>query len=460
MSLQGVLYERRLIWRHRMGQGFEWLCRLSTLAALAIVLLLLGSILFKALSPGRGKGLAAVSLPDSETSDPQSDELSYSVSNIFGGQFEDKNQPGLRKNVFTREDIQQGRILFNHDGRRSSPIFDLTIRSTSSADQASKTSPDQASKTWKKVGPGHEPEHVLIPSVHLPKPANPYGWITWRLLTSADSDDPLESGMMPGLWGSLWLVGLTTLMAVPLGVGAAVYLEEYAKPTILTKFIQLNIANLAGVPSIVYGILGFTVFSRMFGMFDKEKTFIQFGGILGFKPIEISLPLGPAVLAGAFTLTLLCLPVVIITAQEALRSIPASLRHAAYALGATRWQTIWHQVLPAALPGILTGVILSLSRAIGEAAPLVVIGVKAHIIWTPGDIKGIGDLVQHPEKLIQGPFDKFTALPIQVLSLISETSPNFEHVAAAGILVLLATLLSMNGFAIFMRQRLQRKNNW
>ena len=248
-------------------------------------------------------------------------------------------------------------------------------------------------------------------------------------------------------------------MAVPLGVGAAVYLEEYSKPTTLTKLIQLNIANLAGVPSIVYGILGFTVFSRMFGMFDGQKS------LLSLKPpwcapIDIPLPLGPVVLSGACTLALLSLPVIIIASQEALRSVPASLRHAAYALGATKWQTIWHQVLPAALPGILTGVILSLSRAIGEAAPLAVIGVAAQLSYAPGRITGVGDVVQHPEKLIRAPFDRFTALPIQIYSWINEAVPNFEHVAAAGILVLLGCLLSMNGVAIFIRQRFQQKIRW
>lgn len=457
MSLQGDLYERRLIWRHRMGQGFEWLCRLATIGALAFLLILLGSILIKAFTPGRGKGLAAVSMPasgshDSGSHDVVGDDLSYRVSNISGGQFEEKDRPGIKQSIFTLRDVQQGKIVFNHDGRRVTPLFDLTIDSKFSA--------DKASQSWKKVGPGREPEGVAIPSVHPPKPANPWGWLTWRLLTHGNSDDPIDSGIMPGLWGSLWLVGLTTLMAVPLGVGAAVYLEEYSKPTLTTKFIQLNISNLAGVPSIVYGILGFTVFSRMFGIFDKEKTYVEIGGMLGLKTIEISLPLGPVVLAGACTLTLLSLPLVIITSQEALRSIPASIRHAAYALGASRWQTIWHQVLPAALPGILTGVILSLSRAIGEAAPLAVIGVAAQISWAPGEITGVGDLVQHPEKLIKAPFDRFTALPIQIYSWVNDAAPNFEHVAAAGILVLLITLLSLNGAAIFIRQRFQRKNNW
>ena len=298
------------------------------------------------------------------------------------------------------------------------------------------------------------------PKFRGPPPAKPCGWLTWGFLTSFNSGDPLEAGILAGLWGSVWLIALTALMAVPLGVGAAVYLEEYSKPTTLTKLIQLNIANLAGVPSIVYGILGFTVFSRMFGVFDGDKTVVTIN-LLIVKPVDISLPFGPVVISGACTLALLSLPVVIISSQEALRSVPASLRHAAYALGATKWQTIWHQVLPAALPGILTGVILSLSRAIGEAAPLAVIGVAAQLeLRSRGRSRELRDVVQHPEKLIRAPFDRFTALPNQIYSWINEASPNFEHVAAAGILVLLATLLTMNGTAIFIRQRFQQKIRW
>jgi len=311
--------------------------------------------------------------------------------------------------------------------------------------------------TYTKVGPGNFPPDATIPMIDAPAPPRPWGWLTWKFLTTGNSYDPMEAGIMVGLWGSLWLTVLTAFMAVPVGIGAAIYLEEYSKPSLLTKFIQLNISNLAGVPSIVYGILGFTVFSRMFGMFDNQATVLSLK-LSKTESIDITLPLGPVVLSGAFTLALLSLPVVIITSQEALRAIPASLRHAAYALGATRWQTIWHQVLPAALPGILTGVILSLSRAIGEAAPLAVIGVAAQLSFAPGRITGVGDLLQHPDKLIRAPFDKFTALPIQVYSWVNEASPNFEHVAAAGILVLLVTMLSMNGIAIFLRQRYQGKN--
>ena len=447
MSLHGELYERRLVWRHRMGKGFEWLCRLATLAALSILLILLGSIIGMAFSAGRGKGLAPVTLAG-ESTPATGETLKFRILRSQGGQFAFTDQPGRSVNEFTADDILQDRVRFDHDGRRDSPVFDLE-----------RNSADGVKVVLFKVGELPQPATELVPVVHPAPRANPSGWLTWKFLTQYNSYDPLEAGILGGLWGSIWLIGLTTVMAVPLGVGAAVYLEEYAKPTRLTKLIQLNIANLAGVPSIVYGILGFTVFSRMFGLFDRNKTVLSLKPPF-FAPVDIPLPLGPVVLSGACTLALLSLPVIIIASKEALRSVPASLRHAAYALGATKWQTIRHQVLPAALPGILTGVILSLSRAIGEAAPLVVIGVAAQLSYSPGRITGVGDVVQHPDKLLRAPFDRFTALPIQIYSWINEANPNFEHVAAAGILVLLGCLLSVNGLAIFIRQRFQQKIRW
>ncbi|WP_373652197.1 phosphate ABC transporter permease PstA [Schlesneria sp. DSM 10557] len=448
MSLRNDSYERLLNRRHTVGFMFEWLCRLATLAALSFLLVLIGSILVTAFSPGRGKGLAPVTPQTKAPFTESAPEFVFNVSNVSGGAFELKDRPGHRVTAFTSSDLRNGVVQFNHDGRRAAPAYDLKVST------ASDSGTDSVAYT--KVGPGNFPDDPRVPVVGPPRSPKPWGWLTWKFLTSGNSYEPTEAGIMVGLWGSIWLIFLTACMAVPVGVGAAVYLEEYAKPTILTRFIQLNISNLAGVPSIVYGILGFTVFSRMFGIFDKQATYVSLK-LPGMSSIDITLPLGPVLLSGACTLALLSLPVVIITSQEALRAIPASLRHAAYALGATKWQTMWHQVLPAALPGILTGVILSLSRAIGEAAPLAVIGVAAQLSYAPGRITGLGDVLQHPDKLIRAPFDRFTALPIQVYSWVNEAAPNFEHVAAAGILVLLATLLSMNGIAIFVRQRYQRK---
>jgi phosphate transport system permease protein len=283
-----------------------------------------------------------------------------------------------------------------------------------------------------------------------------WGWLTWSFLTSYDSSMPRKAGIFPGLWGTIWLIGMTGVFCVPLGVGAAVYLEEYARRNWITRFIQLNISNLAGVPSIVYGMLGYTVFVRMF---DIERQ--SFAVSLGFTSFEFNLPFGRTVIAGALTLTLLSLPVVIIASQEALRAVPSSIRHAAYALGATKWQTIWHQVLPASMPGILTGVILALSRALGETAPLAVLGVATYITFTPGRIRSVGDVVTDPGKLLQAPFDQFSAIPLQIYNWVFEQHRDFQyHVAAAGILVLLGLLILTNGTAIYLRHRFAGKIRW
>lgn len=280
--------------------------------------------------------------------------------------------------------------------------------------------------------------------------------LTFKFLTSFDSYKPEAAGMLAGILGSFWLITFTAGLCVPIGVGAAVYLEEYARSNWLTRFIQLNISNLAGVPSIVFGILGFTAFVRMFGM-PRSAVVLT----LGFTDIRVPLPFGRSVIAGALTLALLCLPVVIIASQEALRSVPASLRHAALALGATKWQTISRQVLPAALPGILTGVILALSRALGETAPLAVLGAAFFITFAPGRINSAADLGQHPDRLLHVPFDQFTAMPLQIYNWVNEQSRDFQqHVAAAGIVVLLVILVCMNGTAILIRHHFQRKIRW
>ncbi|MBX3411690.1 MAG: phosphate ABC transporter permease PstA [Pirellulales bacterium] len=244
------------------------------------------------------------------------------------------------------------------------------------------------------------------------------GSLTWDLLTRLPSRLPERAGIKAAALGSLWLIGLTTLISVPVGVGAAIYLEEYARDGRLRRLIQLNIANLAGVPSIVYGILGLGLFVR-------------------------ALALDRSVISGALTLSLVILPVVILTAQEALRSVPVSIRHASYALGATRWQTIWHQVLPVSIPGILTGVILAVSRALGEAAPLVAVGAVAYVSFVPSGLR-----------------DAYTALPIQIFDWSQRPQREFHDLAAAAIIVLLAVLLCLNGIAVYLRQRYGKRVRW
>lgn len=245
-----------------------------------------------------------------------------------------------------------------------------------------------------------------------------FPYLTWHFLTSYPSRFPAKAGILPALVSSIWLIALTTLFSVPIGVGAAVYLEEYAKASRWRNLVQLNISNLAGVPSIVYGILGLGLFVR-------------------------ALMLERSILAGALTLTLVILPIIILAAQEALRAVPDSIRGASYALGATRWQTVRYQVLPAALPGIMTGVILAISRALGEAAPLVAIGAATFITFVP-----------------QSPGDEFSSLPVQIFDWASRPQAEFRDVAGAGIIVLLSLLMVMNAGAVFVRYRYGQRIRW
>ena len=290
------------------------------------------------------------------------------------------------------------------------------------------------------------------------------GFLDWQFFTSFDSQRPERAGIWAGLIGSIWLIALTFMTAIPIGVGAAVYLEEYARDTWIVRFIRVNLSNLAGVPSIVYGILGLTVFVRMFDLFAREGMVTRLAGkhieAIIIAGVEIPLPLGKSLLAGAFTMSILILPVIIVATQEALRSIPPSLRHASLALGATRWQTVRHQVLPAAVPGIMTGIILSVSRAIGETAPLIVVGAVGFARFAPGGIGSLKDLTTHPSGLLQAPFDKYTVMPVQIFNWVGQAQQEFQRVAAAGILVLLCLLLFMNGIAIVIRNRYQKKLRW
>ena len=236
-----------------------------------------------------------------------------------------------------------------------------------------------------------------------------------HFLTSYPSRFPEEAGLRSALLGTLWMLGLTALIAFPLSVGAAIYLEEYAPDNRLTRFIQLNIANLAGVPSVVYGLLGLGLFVRWFA-------------------------LGRSVLAGSMTMALLILPLIIVASREAIRAVPDGQREASYALGATKWQTVYRTVLPAAGGGILTGTILALARAIGETAPLITIGALTFIAFDPN-----------------GPLDLFTVLPIQIFNWVSLPQREFSNLAAGGIVILLVVLLIANSAALFVRFRLQRR---
>ena len=239
--------------------------------------------------------------------------------------------------------------------------------------------------------------------------------LSWDFITGFPSRRPQDAGIFHALSGSIFVILVTGLLAVPIGVASAIYLEEYGRRNLVARIIEINITNLAAVPSIIYGLLGLGLFVRALGM-------------------------GRSVMAGASTLALLVLPVVILATREALRAVPSSIREGSYALGATKWQTVWFQVLPIALPGILTGMILALSRAIGETAPLISIGALTFVAFAPDGI-----------------WSPFTVLPIQIFNWVSRPQVEFQANAAAGILVLLALLLTMNAAAIWLRDRYQKK---
>lgn len=256
-------------------------------------------------------------------------------------------------------------------------------------------------------------------------------WLNTDFVTRPQSSEALTAGIRTAILGSLFTILITVLFAFPVGVGAAIYLEEYASDNWLNRIIQTNINNLAGVPSIVYGILGLAIFVRALEP-------ITSGEFLG--NVDPTTANGRTILSAGLTLGLLVLPIIIINAQEAIRAVPQSLRKASYGIGATKWQTVWYHVLPNAMPGILTGTILAVSRAIGETAPLVVIGASTAISFDP-----------------TGPFSKFTTLPIQIYQWTARPQPEFRSIAAATILVLLTLLLTLNASAIMLRNRFSRR---
>lgn len=233
--------------------------------------------------------------------------------------------------------------------------------------------------------------------------------IDWDFITNYPSRNPAKAGILSALAGTLWIIVLTSLSAIPVGIGAAIYLEEFAGKSRLARIIELNITNLAGVPSIIYGLLGLEIFGRIFGM-------------------------GGSILAGSFTLALLILPIIIVATREAIKAVPSSLREASYALGASQWQTIKMTVLPSAGSGIITGIIIALSRAIGEAAPLIVVGALAYVPFVPTT-----------------PTSQFTVLPIQIFNWVSRPQEAFLVNASAGIIILLGITFLMNAFAVYLR---------
>lgn len=239
--------------------------------------------------------------------------------------------------------------------------------------------------------------------------------IDWDFITSLPSRNAESAGIFTALMGSVWILVLTTIISLPLGIAAAIYLEEYARKNKVSSLLEINISNLAGVPSIIYGLLGLEIFVRIMQM-------------------------GASILAGSFTLALLILPIVIVSTREAIKAVPKSVRDGSYALGASKWQTVSSQLLPASFGGILTGVILALSRAVGETAPLIVIGALAYVPFAP-----------------ESPMDEFSVLPIQIFNWVSRPQAGFETNAAAAIIILLLITFIMNGIAVYFRNRWQKK---
>ena len=239
-------------------------------------------------------------------------------------------------------------------------------------------------------------------------------FLNWKFLTNYASRKPLESGILAPMAGTVWVVGLTAIFTVPVGIGTAIYLEEFARKNRLTRLIELNISNLAGVPSVIYGLLGLAVFVQF--LFNGSRNLT----------------------AGALTMTLLILPIVIIATQEAIKAVPSSYRDAAYAMGATRWQVVKTVVMPQAVPGMMSGIILALSRAVGESAPILIISSLVWVTFVP-----------------TSPDSKFTVLPLQIFTWVSQPQEDFRSIAAAGIIVLLLILLGMNAVAIWIRNKYQ-----
>lgn len=242
--------------------------------------------------------------------------------------------------------------------------------------------------------------------------------IDWKFITSLPSRFHAKAGILTAWTGTVWIFAITALIAIPIGISTGIYLEEYAKKTRLANILEINIANLAGVPSIIYGILGLEIFVR----------------ILHF---------GTSILAGSFTLALLILPIIVVATKESVRAVPQSIKDAAYGLGATKWQTIWTQVLPASFSGIMTGIILALSRVVGETAPLIVVGALAYVPF-----------------VAKTPMDEFTVLPMQIFNWISRPQHGFVVNAAAAIIVLLVIVFILNGIAVLIRNKASKNANW
>ncbi len=398
-------FSRNIAWRRRIGAFWRGVLLLS----LVIALLGLTLLLYKIVDSTFGYVALEYRRPPAELLDnrslaevSQAELVAILQNNVSAGRFRklDREAPIAERSkdeVYTLllEEVARQRVV------RSWTLTDSIFR-RAAIEQAMRDTYEDATLEFRS-------------------------WLSWSFLNTPMSSRSDFAGVRTAILGSLWMIGLTILVAFPLGVGAAIYLEEYAGRNRLNRIIQTNINNLGGVPSIIYGMLGLSIFVRALNV-------VTSGRVAGLDNDN-----GRTILAAALTMALLVLPLIIINAQEAIRAVPSSLRQASLALGATQWQTIWHHVLPLAFPGILTGNILAMSRAIGETAPLIVVGASTYIVTDP-----------------DGPFARFTALPILIYNWTSQPQEEFRKIAAAAIMVLLLMLLSLNSVAIILRNRFRR----
>lgn len=393
--------------RSRRTVGTIW--RTLFLASLVLALVALGALLYKVVDDAFGYVALEYRTPPAELLGgrgleqvTEADLIAILQENLSAGRFRNLNNEQAfdartKEELWTvvLEDVARLRV------ERSWSLTDSLLRKPAIEQQMAADFPD-ATLTFRS-------------------------WINYTFLSTPMSSKPEFTGVRTALLGSLYMILITIAIALPLGIGAAIYLEEYAGKSWLNNLIKTNISNLAGVPSIIYGMLGLSVFVR-------ALNFITSGQVFGVNNQN-----GRTILAAALTMALLILPLIIINAQEAIRAVPSSLRQASYGVGATKWQTIWHHVLPMAFPGILTGNILAVSRAVGETAPLIVVGASTYIVTDP-----------------DGVFSRFTALPIIIYNWTSQPQEEFRRAAAAAIIVLLVLLLTLNSVAIFLRNRMRK----
>jgi phosphate transport system permease protein len=396
--------------RHRAGRIWHVVFQASTIIGIIVLTALLYNIV------NQSFGLAAIQ----NEVDPETLAVdSVPLEKLGKEQLVQILQENVSKGLFRRLESDQP---FAERTREN--VYDLVIE---------RVVEPQVVQTWSLY------DSLFYRSAVLAEAAEAYpdakiefvSWINPKFVTTPQSSDPEKAGVRTAVFGSLWTIAITILFAFPLGVGAAIYLEEYASDNFVNRLIRTNINNLAGVPSIIYGMLGLAIFVRAMEPLTSGTV---------FGSVDPTTANGRTILSAGMTLGLLILPLIIINAQEAIRAVPGSLRQASYGLGATQWQTIWHHVLPNALPGILTGTILAISRAIGETAPLVVVGASTFITVDPN-----------------GPFSKFTTLPIQIYQWTSRPQDEFRNIAAATIIVLLALLLTLNATAVLLRNRYSRR---